>query len=328
MDLIRLPSTFIIMGISEHFYQIDPHHFLSFIEGLGFETTGQVYQLNSYENRVFDIFLENQKRIVAKFYRPERWTKQSIQQEHAFSQELAADGFPIIAPMTIDGTSVFEWKNMFVAIFPRAAGRNPDEIMPKDFSTLGGYLARLHNVGAKKIADQRLTIGAEDFLYPAEGALQNFVAPEVKNRYFAAVEQIITYFEERYNPHRIIRLQGDCHKGNLIHNGEDFVFVDFDDFCNGPAVQDLWMLTYSPDPEEREENFSALLEGYTKLRDWDESEEQYIEALRALRIVHYAGWIARRWQDPHFPKLFPQFLTYSYWAEEAEALEKIVWTLE
>lgn len=316
------------MSLSEHFYQIDPHHFLGFIESLGFAATGQVYQLNSYENRVFDIFLENQNRIVAKFYRPDRWSKETIQEEHDFSFELHADGFPIIAPLQIQKQSVFEWKNMYVAIFPRAQGRNPDEILPKDFTTLGGYLARLHNVGARKQAKHRLTMGAEDFLYPAEDALQEFVAPELQKRYFKAVDQIITYFQERYHPNKIIRLQGDCHKGNLIHNGEDFVFVDFDDFCNGPAVQDLWMLTYSPDPEERDANFDALLEGYTKLRAWDESEEQYIEALRALRIVHYAGWIARRWQDPHFPKLFPQFQTYSYWAEEAEALEKIVWTLE
>jgi Ser/Thr protein kinase RdoA (MazF antagonist) len=164
----------------------------------------------------------------------------------------------------------------------------------------------------------------DTFGKPALELLQTWVGPEVRGRYFESAEKILKVLEQKLNPESFIRIHGDCHKGNLLHSGTEFYFVDFDDFCNGPEVQDIWMLT-GGDSEEARTQREILLEGYEELRAFDRSTLSLQEPLRGLRLLHYSAWIAKRWKDPSFPRLFPDFNTYPYWAEEAEELEQIAW---
>ncbi len=321
------------MNSSEHkpgndFDALTPELILGAVEQAGFRPTGEYSQLNSYENRVFDVFTEDSARLIAKFYRPNRWTDLAIVDEHQFLAELQAEGISAVAPLILKNHKTIVTLDKYRAtIFPRVLGRNPQEFLAGELKQVGRLLARIHNVGARKTARHRQTLDAKTFGWDLLPRLQNFVYPELWNAYVDVSERILEFLEDELVPENYIRIHGDCHKGNLLHSGEEFFFVDFDDFVNGPEVQDFWMLLsgISSDIYASRE-YDEMCTGYEELRnlpdDW-----HLIEGLRGLRIISYAAWIANRWNDPFFKRIFPTFTTYNYWAEELQALERIASTL-
>ena len=318
--------------LSQSFYKLTIDQVLQAVEDSGYEPTGEYLQLNSYENRVFDIYLENSEHIIVKVYRPNRWTYDAIHEEHEFLQDLKESGLTVVAPLKQkNGKTISEHDGMYVSLFPKAIGRMPQEFQLKDFSQIGRKLAHLHNIGAQKPASHRPTLNVESFGWPALENLENWVIPEMWSRYEKAGEEILYFLEDHLDENSFIRIHGDCHRGNILQTDpkeglkENF-FVDFDDFVSGPVVQDFWML-FSGTEEESREELECFLKGYEDLRTFDDRQLKIMPALRGLRIIHYANWIARRWEDPTFPKLFPLYETYNYWAEEVEALEKIAWSL-
>lgn len=322
--------------LATSFYQLDPDLVLAATEEAGFTPTGEFTQLNSYENRVFDIRLENNSanpegnRVIAKFYRPGRWSEKALLEEHEFLFDLQREGVPVVAPLIQKNKrSLHMQKGMFITFFPKFSGRMPEEFLENDLFQVGRRLAQIHNVGARKDFQHRAIIGEAPFSsWENLELLSRWVAPEMWPRYEKAAIQIIERFEDEINPNGFIRIHGDCHRGNLLlrpnPTGKEFFFVDFDDCALGPEVQDFWMLFSGSDQEEEQD---MILSGYEELREFPHRQWDWVPTLRGLRIFSYSAWIARRWSDPSFPRLFPHFETYTFWAEETEALEKIAWSL-
>jgi len=330
------------------FDDLNPDVILSACEELGFLPTGEITQLNSYENRVFDIKVEADDRIdetagprpaiIAKFYRPGRWSHDAIRDEHLFLSDLRSEGIAAVAPFEIpshlnslrsrDAEFSFKHEGFITAVFPKKLGRMPQEFIGDELKQVGRLLARIHNVGARRKAIHRPTLNAETYGYKALDRLQDVVYPELWNRYRDAAESICEFLDDELDPSDEIRIHGDCHKGNLIQydiRGEKgFNFVDFDDCCNGTPVQDFFMLLSGASDldEQAKSELDDLLAGYDELRAVPDNL-YLLEALRGLRILHYAGWIAARWEDPFFPSLFPDFHSYNWWADECLRIEQI-----
>jgi Ser/Thr protein kinase RdoA (MazF antagonist) len=321
----------------ESFYNLSVHQIFDVAESLGFQPTGQYFQLNSYENRVFDLFLEKEQNnlddhVICKVYRPKRWSEKAILEEHQFIEELKSQDIPAISALKINGKTIHLHNEMFFSFFPKAKGRMPQELLPSELSQLGSQLAKLHNVGAQKKALHRPSLDIEAMGWQALDFIEPIVAPEVWPRYERAACDILNYLEDQLENANLIRIHGDCHKGNILQfdpkEGEKkLFFVDFDDFINGLPIQDFWML-FSKDETDNSDELESFLLGYERLRHFDRSHLKLMPAFRGLRIINYAYWIAKRWSDPSFPQLFPNFKNYIYWAEEVEALEKISWQLE
>jgi Ser/Thr protein kinase RdoA (MazF antagonist) len=311
----------------QSFFSLSPDHVLSSIESCGYRTTGELLQLNSYENRVFDIKLEPEGNVIAKFYRPQRWTRETLLEEHNFVAELERAGVQTV-PAYNNGGYIHSTKDdIFFSLYPKKKGRMPQEFLKGELRTVGKLIAQLHNVGAQKTFSHRPTMGTSSYLpFDSLNILEDWVVPELWPRYEQAVSLILDFLMDELNPDSFIRIHGDCHKGNLLHDGKTFFFVDFDDSINGPPVQDFWMLL-STDGSEADEELYEILDGYSELRNFDERELELLPALRGLRIFSYAAWIANRWEDPVFPKLFPDFTSYNYWADEVGRLESIAWKL-
>jgi Ser/Thr protein kinase RdoA (MazF antagonist) len=295
------------------------------LEEYGFRPTGEYVQQNSYENRVFEILLESNSRmaprLIVKVYRPGRWSREQILEEHRFIAELSDHGLTTAPPAPlIKNQTLGDTQGLLFAVFPKMQGRLLQEVNPEILQQLGRILAQIHNVGqtARAVVRKQIDAGFE----PLE-ILQNWVAPEVWSRYEAAAVAILTELSSKLRPQNFIRIHGDFHRGNILHRGPgDWVIIDFDDFMVGPAIQDFWMLLSG---ENEAAELDSLRSGYEELREFPDDEVELIPLLRGLRIISYAAWIARRWDDPVFPQLFPQFTDYVYWAEEVEALEKIAW---
>lgn len=319
----------------EDFYSLTPDHVLEAVELVGYRATGEFQQLNSYENRVFDVAVENDdrsedhrpKRLIVKFYRPGRWSKECIEEEHLFLKDLFDEGLPAISPFKINNKqTLFKHNGMWVAIFPKSRGRMVEELSDEDLKKIGRTLARLHTIGARRIFKHRPFLSTETHGYESLHFSSNFTAPEVKNRYQEAAHEILDYLDDELDEKTFISVHGDCHKGNLLMTDPrsgptEFFFVDFDDCMTGTPVQDFWMFFSDESPEQE---IDAFLTGYTEFRDFNESDLRLIPALRGLRIIYYSGWIAKRWEDPSFKRLFPQFLDYNHWASETEALERVL----
>ncbi len=323
------------MNKSSSFYNLDPEKVLLAAEQAGFSPTGEFTQLNSYENRVFDIKLEEAlkdaaqtKNVIAKFYRPQRWSRAAIEEEHEFLISLKNEGIPAVAPLLHNGSSILEVDDMFVSFFPKVLGRMPQEFLDGELKKVGRLMAQVHNVGARKEALHRPVLDSSYYGgWDTLDFLEDWIAPEVRDRYVRVAEDILYAIDDTFNPEEFIRIHGDCHKGNLLNNGQQFFLVDFDDFVNGPVIQDFWMLL-SGDEDQLDDEKYQIIEGYEELREFPDHQWNMIPMLRGLRIISYAGWIAKRWEDPSFPRLFPEFNTFSYWAEEVEALEKIAWKIK
>lgn len=315
---------------TEFFFSITPDVVLNAVEKTGILCTGRCVTLNSFENRVYDVEIEtpegaNERRII-KFYRPGRWSKEQLLEEHQFIADLAANEVPAIGPVPFpDGSTLAQTaEGIYYTLFPRVGGRAPEEMQPEQLVRLGRLLARLHVTAVQREAPHRLalntqTYGIQNLDFLKQGG---WLPLEFERAYDEVVREICRISEPFFLKARTHRLHGDCHLGNLLWNQQGPFFLDFDDLVNGPAVQDLWLILPGrpgSDPVAREQ-LECLLEGYESLRDFDRSQIRWIEALRALRLVHYAAWIARRWKDPAFPAAFPQFNTHRYWQDQLSDL--------
>ena len=319
---------------NDTFFQLTPDLVLESVEACGWPSTGEYLQLNSYENRVFSLRVEPnagiaEAQVIAKFYRPGRWSEEAIREEHAFLRELKAAGVSVVAPLEQrDGDTLTRHHGLWTAVFPKARGRMPQEFSLDELTSLGRVLARLHNVGAQGRALHRPILDARHMGRPALKVIEPLINPDLRDRYLDAAEGILDYLDAELDPRAFQRIHGDCHRGNVLQTDDpgkpkEFFLIDFDDFGTGPIAQDFWML-FRHDEEDFADEIDAFLAGYTELRELDERELRLMEPLRGLRILHYAAWIARRWHDPSFPQIFPQFRTDAYWFEEMQALEQVL----
>lgn len=312
--------------MSEFFHELTPDKVLHAVERGGFQPTGHCSPLTCLENRVYDLRLEGGAHIVVKFYRPERWSREAILEEHAFLDDLRRAEIPVCAPLPFpDGATLHEIEGIFYAVWRRTGGRSPDELSEADLPILGRLLARIHNTGAARAAPHRARLDAATSALAPLRFLESsgFLPRECRRRYRAAVEQAAALYDAWSQGVPVHRIHGDCHRGNLLHGDEGWFFLDFDDFVTGPAVHDIWMLVPGRDAEGARQR-ELLIEGYRQLRDFDAGWLRLVEPLRAFRFVFYAAWIAKRWRDRAFPAAFPHFGTAEYWENETRDLEEHV----
>lgn len=319
---------------SDLFYQLTPDFVLNAVERCGWRTTGEYLQLNSYENRVYSVRVETPKntQIIVKFYRPQRWSESAIREEHIFLEDCLMAGVNVVAPLKQKaGSTLSLHGGLWCAVFPKARGRMPQEFQLDELTQLGRVLARLHNVGALKPSRHRPIIDAQNIGQPALKTIIPLVTPYLRERYKSAAQTILEFLEKEMDPRKFQRIHGDCHRGNVLQTDEpgkpkEFFLIDFDDFGMGLPVQDFWML-FRHDEDDFNEEIDAFLNGYTELREFEEDQLHLMEPLRGLRIIHYAAWIAKRWQDPSFPQIFPDFGSEAYWFEELRQLESLAYRL-
>lgn len=310
------------------FLSLTPDDIFDALDDLGYELDGRFLALNSYENRVYKLGLEEGGDIVAKFYRPGRWSDAQILEEHAFAAELHEREIPVIPPLDVDGRTLFETGPFRLALFPCHGGRPPELDDEQQLRQLGRFVARIHGVGEVREFATRPRIDIDTYAVDScEFLLENdFIPNEMRDVYEGVADDVIDGVEaawERAGRVREIRLHGDFHPGNVLVAYDRFHIVDLDDCRSGPAVQDLWMFL-SGDRDEQTPQLAALLEGYEEFRRFDARELNLVEALRSLRIMHYAAWLGRRWNDPAFKHAFPWFDTRRYWDEHVLALREQV----
>ena len=311
---------------SEFFFRLSPERVLAAVAAAGFEPTGHCFALNALENRVYDVRVEDDRHIVAKFYRPGRWSRETILDEHRLLAALRDAEIPVCAPMAFpDGDTLHETLDIHYALWPRTGGRSPDELNDSQVELLGRLLARIHTIAADIGAPHRHRLDAEHVPLPALELLEKggWLPPTCRDRYAKAVETLVEVYRERSREIEIQPIHGDCHMGNLLHGSEGWFFLDFDDMAVGPPVQDVWMLLPGRDVQADRQR-RLLVEAYRQFRPFDERSFELIEPLRGFRFVFYAGWIAKRWEDPAFPDAFPHFGTEEYWENETRDLEELV----
>ena len=314
------------MTTTDLFFALTPHKVLEAVEKAGHVCNPVCYALNSFENRVYEVELEDRTRLVAKFYRPGRWTAAQILEEHQFLLDLAEAEVPVCPPMRLpNGSTLDDVDGIRYCLFPRIGGRAPDEPDDELLMRLGMLTARLHNVGAARKAEHRLRMGADEFVRKnlAVFRARNAIPPRLVERYERAADHIANFIDAGMARADLHRIHGDLHHGNLLLRDDVLCVIDFDDMMVGPAVQDIWLLVGGRDIESRVRR-QVFLEGYEQFRRFDRTTLSLIEPLRGLRRIHYAAWIARRFHDPIFPRTFPAFGTESYWEEETRDLEEIV----
>ena len=325
---------------TQFFFQLTPEIVLDAIEALGISTTGRCLQLGSMENRVYEIEVDrpefeikspSDKFLVAKFYRPGRWNQNQIKDEHQFLLDLEEQELPVIAPLILNGETLFKLKDhdIFYCLFPKKGGRAPEELNEEQLQIMGRTLGRIHNVGASSIAKNRLSINTKTYGEQNLNFLleKNIIPPQYAKGYESAVREICEVSSPLFNNVKNIRIHGDCHKGNIIYRDDIPYFIDFDDMLMGPAVQDIWLVVPGVD-EEAVNDRMILLEAYDSLRSFNYEELKLIEPLRALRYIHFAAWMAKRWDDPIFKENFPYFNTDQYWAEQVYDLNEQLRTIK
>ena len=331
-------------GTAAPYAGLTPGVVLDALDGVGLRGDGRLIQLNSYENRVFQVFLESGRVVVAKFYRPARWSDAQILEEHAYSTELAAAEIPVGAPLplAIDPESAHADEVGLVGatlatvavpgsgdyrfgVAERLAGRAPELEDPEVLRWLGRYIGRLHAVGATGTFKERLTLDVATYGDASRSFLlqQRLVSDDVARRWDALADTALAACRRAFEATSAgqLRLHGDCHPGNVLWADTGPHFVDLDDAVTGPAVQDLWMLL-SGDRATKSRQLLDVLEGYESFMDFDWRELRLVEPLRTLRMLHHSAWIARRWSDPAFPIAFPWFASPAYWADQCTRLEE------
>ena len=306
---------------------LDPDTILGAIDSVGSHSNGRLLALNSYENRVYQVGVDDDRFLIAKFYRPGRWSDSAILEEHHFSGELIEHQIPVVAPLPgPDDRTLHEFHGYRFSLYPRQGGRWPDLDKSDHLEWMGRLLGRLHWVGALRAFQHRPSLNIETFGVASYQFLleQGFLPPHVELAYRSLVEDLLRQIRtawERAGKVHAIRLHGDCHPGNILWTDDGPHFVDLDDCRMGPAVQDLWMLL-SGERHEMEQQLSRILAGYTRFADFRPGELYLIEALRTLRMIHYAAWLARRWDDPAFPQAFPWFGSTRYWEDHILSLRE------
>ena len=306
---------------------LTPDLVLNAVERCGYCCDGRLLALNSYENRVYQVGIEDDTPLVAKFYRPGRWSNAAIQEEHAFALEIADQEIPVVPPLRNEhGNTLYDYQGFRYALYPRHGGHPPELDAPDHLQWLGRFIGRIHAVGAIKRFQHRPTLDIDTFgIEPYHYLLEHNIIPsELTLAYRTLVEDLIkqiTLCDQRAGTVWHIRLHGDCHPGNILWTDAGPHFVDLDDCRMGPAVQDLWMLL-SGDRDAMTVQLGHLLAGYRQFHAFNPLELQLIEPLRTLRMIHYAAWLAKRWHDPAFPKAFPWFDSPRYWEEHILALRE------
>jgi Ser/Thr protein kinase RdoA (MazF antagonist) len=306
--------------------KLTPELILDCVEAAGYRCDSRLLALNSYENRVYQTWVEDGSALVAKFYRPGRWSNAAILEEHAYALELEGGELPVVAPIVRHGTSLFEHGGFRLALYPRRPGRTPELDDPDTLRWLGRFIARIHACGKLRPFVARPAIDIESFgRAPTRYVLEHgFVPSELIETYESVVDDVLERVERAYGRAglvRNIRLHGDCHSGNILWTEEGPHFVDLDDARMGPAVQDIWMWL-AGDRTAMQVQLNAVMEGYREFSDFDPAELWLVEALRTLRLIHYSGWLAQRWDDPAFPRSFPFFNTPRYWQDQILALRE------
>jgi Ser/Thr protein kinase RdoA (MazF antagonist) len=314
---------------AEHPYErLTPDLILDAVESAGLRCDGRLLALNSYENRVYQIGVEDGGFVVAKFYRPERWPDDAILEEHEFVAELAVDEIPVVAPLVLNGRTLNDHAGFRFAVYPRQGGRPPEFDDAATLEWMGRLLGRIHAVGRRRAYAARPALDIASFgVGPRDYVVAHgFIPPDLDAAWKAIADQAIDGVRgcfERAGAVRQLRLHGDCHAGNVLWTDAGPHFVDFDDSRMGPAVQDMWML-FSGDAAAMARQRERFLEGYEQFMAFDRRELYLVEALRTLRLLHYSGWIARRWQDPAFPAAFPWFESPRYWQDRILELREQV----
>jgi Ser/Thr protein kinase RdoA (MazF antagonist) len=298
---------------------LTPDAVLNAVDSIGLHSDGRLLALNSYENRVYQIGIDEGAPVVAKFYRPARWPDAAILEEHAFTQELAEREIPVVAPLVVAGRTLHSYADFRFTVYPRRGGRAPELDDPNTLEWMGRFIGRIHAVGALTNFEHRPTLDIASFgIAPREFLLtNNWIPPDLDAAYRSVIDQALESVRHCYaraGTVAHIRLHGDCHAGNVLWTDDGPHFVDFDDSRMGPAVQDLWMML-SGERVDRARQLADILAGYEDFHEFDPRELHLIEALRTLRLIHYSAWLAMRWEDPAFPIAFPWFNTQIYWQD-------------
>lgn len=305
---------------------LNPDLLLEAVEAQGFQCDGRLLALNSYENRVYQIGLEDAEPLIAKFYRPGRWSDAAIAEEHAFSLELAGTGLSVVAPLIVNGATLHHFQEHRLALFPRKGGHAPELDNENVLRHLGRVMGRIHGIGAAGEFSHRLTLTPASYGHePVRWLLENnWIPMELETAFSNLCGHLLEAVDacwERAGAIRTLRLHGDCHGGNILWRDDHAHFVDLDDTLTGPAIQDLWMFL-SGDTSERTRQISILVEEYRKFHDFDPRELHLVEALRTLRILHFNAWLAHRWEDPAFPMAFPWFEDLRHWETVINQLQE------
>ena len=311
------------------FFSLTPDRVLDAVEIGGLRCTGRCLPVRAFENRVYEVELEDERRLIVKFYRPGRWSRETILEEHAFLAELAAAEVPVVPPMDLGtGTTLAETDGILYAAFPRVRGRTLDEGDDERLRQIGRLIGRMHAVGAARPAPHRPRLTIERYVTePVDVIMQGkFINEPLAGRYRDLTMKIAERVAEPLARARVQRVHGDLHWGNVIWAADGPIMLDFDDLLTGPPVQDVWLLARGDSPEARAVR-EQVITGYELFREFDRATLALCEPLRALRIIHMSGWIARRWDDPSFQAGFPAFRSDNYWLAEYEALYRIFETL-
>lgn len=305
------------------FEDLTPDLILDAIESVGIYAESGLLALNSYENRVYQFKAEDGLRYVVKFYRPERWSKAQIQEEHDFAFELAEAEVPVVAPIKHNGESLFEHQGYVFVLFPSVGGRQFEVDNLDQLDVMGRLIGRMHQVARSKAFEHRPTFSCEEYLHTAKVHLQksNLVPMGISTAFYTILDLVIEQAQAQYKNVQGIRLHGDCHAGNILWAGEALMFVDLDDARQGPAIQDLWMML-SGDRQTQLLQLDTLVNAYEEFCDFDHTQLKLIEPLRAMRIIHYMGWVAKRWSDPAFVRNFSWFAEDKYWEQQILALKE------
>ncbi len=302
----------------QSFQTLTPGFVMDAVESRGFRCDCRTFALNSYENRVYQVGIEDAQPLIAKFYRPQRWSDEQIVEEHQFCFELADHELPVVAPLLdAEGQSMFHFGGFRVALYPRKGGRAPELDDLDNLLILGRLLGRIHSIGALRPFAQRPRLDCQSFGRDSAALISDrFIPVDYKKTYDVLTDELLSAIDGIMtgSSPRFIRTHGDCHAGNILWRDQAPHFVDFDDARMAPAIQDLWMML-SGDRERQTVQLAEIVEGYNEFCDFHPAELRLVEALRTLRMLHYSAWLARRWDDPAFPVHFPWFNTVRYWGE-------------
>lgn len=307
------------------FQNLTPERIADALASVGVDPQSGLLALNSYENRVYQFIADDNKRYVAKFYRPGRWLDEQILEEHAFTQELLDAEVPAVAPLVLSGATLHSYQDYRFTVFPSVGGRAVEPGDLDQLERIGRQIGRMHAVAKQNTFKHRPTLSYQEFVTDALVTLREspLLPSNLQQAFWAIAEPLAAQLKQvDLSQFQQQRLHGDCHLGNMLLRDEQLMFVDFDDTRTGPAIQDLWMMLAGDDRAERTVQFDVLLEGYQEFCDFDSKETQLIEPLRGFRIIHYMAWLARRWHDSAFQRAFPWFAEQRYWEQQVLTLKE------